>query len=80
MSNVLTRSESSNICLRLPDQLRSVQRHQPQQVLFARQHLQNIVKPCSVEVKAAPRSQIFCEPISRNVGSIETRSASLTSS
>ena len=30
--------------------------------------------------RAAPRSQIFCEPISRNVGSIETRSASLRSS
>ena len=40
----------------------------------------SVSKPCSVEVKAAPRSQIFCEPISRNVGSIETRSASLRSS
>ena len=63
--------------LRLPDQL-SVQRHQPQQVLFARQHLR--LEAVQREVKAAPRSQIFCEPIKRNVGSADTRTASLTSS
>ena len=35
---------------------------------------------CKREVSAAPRSQVFSEPISRNVGSCESRSASLTSS
>ena len=40
----------------------------------------SVSKPCSVEVKAAPRSQIFCEPIKRNVGSADTPTASLASS
>jgi hypothetical protein len=35
---------------------------------------------CKREVSAAPRSQVFSEPISRNVGSCASRSASLTSS
>ena len=35
---------------------------------------------CNREVRAAPRSQIFSEPISRKVGSCESRSASLRSS
>ena len=34
----------------------------------------------SLEVSAAPRSQLLFEPIKRKVGSAETRTASLTSS
>jgi hypothetical protein len=40
----------------------------------------SVSKVCEREVSAAPRSQTFSEPISRNVGSCESRSASLTSS
>ena len=40
----------------------------------------SVSKPCSVEVKAAPRSQFLFEPIKRKVGSADTRTASLRSS
>ena len=40
----------------------------------------SVSNDCKREVSAAPRSQIFSEPISRNVGSCARRSASLTSS
>ena len=40
----------------------------------------SVSKDCKREVKAAPRSQIFREPMSRKVGSWESRAASLTSS
>ena len=40
----------------------------------------SVSKDCNREVNAAPRSQIFLEPMSRKVGSWERRSASLTSS
>jgi hypothetical protein len=40
----------------------------------------SVSKVCKREVSAAPRSQVFSEPINRNVGSCETRSAPLTSS
>ena len=46
--------------LGLGEQL-SVHCHQSEQILFARQHL--LSKLWIVEVNAAPRSQIFCEPI-----------------
>ena len=48
------------------------------EILFLGQHLG--LKALQREVSAAPQSQIFSEPISRNVGSCESRSASLTSS
>jgi hypothetical protein len=48
------------------------------EVLLFGQHLG--LKGCKREVSAAPRSQIFSELIGRNVGSCESRSASLTSS
>jgi hypothetical protein len=40
----------------------------------------SVSQDCKREVKAAPRSQIFREPMSRKVGSWESRAASLTSS
>jgi hypothetical protein len=40
----------------------------------------SVSKDCKREVNAAPRSQIFREPMSRKVGSWESRAASLTSS
>jgi len=39
----------------------------------------SVSKVCKREVSATPRSQVFSEPISRNVGSCASRSASLTS-
>src|ERR1039458_2902558 len=42
--------------------------------------LSSVSNQCKVEVSAAPRSQILCELINRNVGSAATRSASLRSS
>src|ERR1019366_4049104 len=63
---------------RLADQL-AIDRGQACEVLILRQQ-SSVSKDCKREVKAAPRSQIFSEPISRNVGSWETRSASFMSS
>ena len=40
----------------------------------------SVSNDCTREVSAAPRSQVFSEPIRRNVGSCESRPASLTSS
>jgi hypothetical protein len=40
----------------------------------------SVSNDCKREVKAAPRSQILREPMSRKVGSCESRPASLTSS
>ena len=40
----------------------------------------SVSKECRLEVRAAPRSQIFCELIRRKVGSTDTHSASFTSS
>src|ERR1019366_7916810 len=40
----------------------------------------SVSNDCNREVSAAPRSQVFSEPISRKVGSCESRSASFTSS
>jgi hypothetical protein len=40
----------------------------------------SVSNQCKVEVSAAPRSQILCELINRNVGSAASRSASLRSS
>src|ERR1019366_817557 len=40
----------------------------------------SVSKVCNRDVSAAPRSQIFSEPMSRNVGSCDNRSASFISS
>jgi hypothetical protein len=40
----------------------------------------SVSNQCRREGNAAPRSQIFSEPIKRNVGSCDSRSASFTSS
>jgi hypothetical protein len=40
----------------------------------------SVSNDCNREVSAAPRSQILSEPMSRKVGSCDSRSASFTSS
>ena len=40
----------------------------------------SVSKDCKREVNAAPRSQIFFDPISRKVGSCDSRAASFRSS
>jgi hypothetical protein len=40
----------------------------------------SVSNECTRDVRAAPRSQICSDPIMRNVGSWESRSASFTSS
>lgn len=52
--------------------------HQPDEMLLVGEQL--VSNQCNVEVSATPRSQIFGDPISRNVGSAASRSASLRSS
>ena len=48
-------------------------------IMFSSWVSSSVSNQCKVEVSAAPRSQILCELINRNVGSAAGRSASLRS-